>query len=388
MRVLHLIDAAGPQATATTAALLGDALGRLPNVEQHALLLGGAALGRAAARAGLERCRRLPVPAGRAWLGAAALRRAVTGLRPFDLVHCWSIGSLSAAVLLWGDTPRLLTLTTVPRPRAVRWLRVLTAHGAGRTVLLPISGVIRRALLGGGIAPSAVHVLRPGLDFSRIDRAARDTWRAAWGITSERTWVVALLSDPPQSGDALVAAMAVGLAGAPAADPADRFRLLLCPDQRWGLRARRIHEGIACGASLETEPLLAAPWKVLAGCDACLAIGPDAGGLSMLWAMAANVPIVAEATHAVSEIVEDRHSALLAGPGRATALAHRLQRLRADPQLAWRLRDTARHEAYSYFPRSGYCRSLHLVYEQALCGDPIAVPAPEVTGGLRFAGRA
>jgi glycosyltransferase involved in cell wall biosynthesis len=121
--------------------------------------------------------------------------------------------------------------------------------------------------------------------------------------------------------------------------------------------------------------------------DAAVVIGPKAGGLSLLWAMGANVPIVGQATHAISEIVEDRHSALLAPPHDGPALAHRLQRLLGDRQLAWSLRDTARHEAFSFFSRQRYCRDLTEVYRQAIDGEPVSVPEMEITGGMRFAGR-
>jgi glycosyltransferase involved in cell wall biosynthesis len=129
------------------------------------------------------------------------------------------------------------------------------------------------------------------------------------------------------------------------------------------------------------------PWRILPGCDAALAVGPNAGGLSLLWAMAANIPIVGEATYAVSEVVEDRHSALLGKPDSPVKLAHRLTQLFTDQHLAWQLRDTARHEAYSFFSRQRYCQSIKLVYEQLAGGKAIEVPPLESTGGLRFSGR-
>ena len=92
--------------------------------------------------------------------------------------------------------------------------------------------------------------------------------------------------------------------------------------------------------------------------------------------------------NAPTEIVEDRHSALLAKPGPLHPLAHRITQLLEDPHLAWKLRDTARHEAYSFFSRQRYCQSIQTVYEQLETGAPIEVPQLEATGGLRFAGRA
>jgi len=64
-----------------------------------------------------------------------------------------------------------------------------------------------------------------------------------------------------------------------------------------------------------------------------------------------------------------------------------LRQLIDDPQLAWKLRDTARHEAYSFFSRQRYGQSLQTVYQQVVAGEPVEIPPMEVTGGLRFAGR-
>jgi glycosyltransferase involved in cell wall biosynthesis len=100
------------------------------------------------------------------------------------------------------------------------------------------------------------------------------------------------------------------------------------------------------------------------------------------------VPIVGEATYAISEIVEDHHSALLAKPGQPKSLAHRVSQLLADRLLAYKLRDTARHEAFSFFSRQRYCESLQGIYNQMLESRPVAIPDMPITGGLRFTGRA
>ena len=165
-------------------------------------------------------------------------------------------------------------------------------------------------------------------------------------------------------------------------------RLLVHPRQRNRLRAVRMWRGLGRSHWLITDAALDEPWQVLPGCDMALAMGPHAGNLSLLWAMAANVPIVGEATYATSEIVEDRHSALLTKPGEAHQLGHRIRQLVDDPQLAWQIRDAARHEAYSFFSRQHYCKRVQVVYKQLIAGRAVEVPQLEVTGGLRFTGRA
>jgi len=401
MRILHLIDGSSPQASPTTLALLNESLGRLGRIEERVLLLGGGVLRRAAHAAGIRDAKVHGVPFGHALAGWVGARAAARELGVFDMIHCWSLGAFSLASLAWRSAPRLLTVTTQPSKRGVHWLRVLTAPGSEsgeRFVMLPISSTLRRDLLAGGVAEPRVHVLRPGLDMAKVAPDRRAALRESWGIAPARTSddrvkVIALLSDPAHAADTDAAHMAVGLADETYLDAGGRgsnpeLRLLVHPAQLNRARGEKIAREIDKPARIIQEPRLARPWEVLPGCDAALAIGPHAGGLSLLWAMVGNVPIVGDATYAVSEIVEDRHSALLVKPGNAKLLAHRLNQIMADKQLAWKLRDTARHEAFSYFSRQRYCQSLVGVYEQLAGGREISIPELPITGGLRFAGRA
>ena len=388
MRILHLIDAASPQASSTTLALLNESLRDPGQHEQVLLLLGGRTLQQQAADAGIERAYHLGVPQGRAYLGWPAVARAVQRLGPFDLFHCWSIGTLSLAALRYRSTPRVATITSMPSRRAVHWLRVQDQVGGAQTIYLPISNTISRELRSGGLKESTVHALRPGLDFAMVDGNARAALRQRWGIAGDDVRVISLLCDPPTAADALGPMMATCLAADSIVAGVPELRLLVHVDQVHRRRAHRIFAWIGRGDRMLFDRQLSCPWRVLPGCDYVLAAGPAAGGLSLLWAMAANVPIVAEARYAISEIVEDRHSALLAKPDQPTALAHRLRQLIDDPQLAWKLRDTARHEAYSFFSRQRYGQSLQTVYQQVAAGGQVEIPPMPVTGGLRFAGRA
>lgn len=392
MRVLHLVDQASPQATPTSLALLGDALGRLGDLEQSVLLLGGTTLRAAAESAGIRDAMVLGVPGGRAPLGYFALQRRLRELGKFDLIHCWTLGAFAAAALLARDTPRVLSVTMIPAARPIRWLRVLCGM-PGTAAVLAVSNTVRRELLTAGVAEKLVHVLRPSIDLSRVRHGQRDELRRQWSA-HEDDRIVALLSDPPALGDANKAVFALSLAaesyerGERKPDTPSRFKLLIHPDSRFARRAVNGMHGIGRPDRLIFEPRLDRPWDVLPGCDAAIALGPEGGNLALLWAMAGNVPIVAEATYASSEVVEDRHSALLAKPDVPRLLAQRLRHLFDQRQLAWQLRDTARHEAFSFFSRQRYCEQVRLVYEQVAAGLEVSIPPIEATGGMRFAGRA
>jgi glycosyltransferase involved in cell wall biosynthesis len=394
MRVLHLIDAASPQACPATLALMGEAIGRTPGIEQEVLLLGGAALGEAAKAAGIARATLLGVPTGRAMRGWFAVRRCLSSLGRFDLMHCWSAGTLTLATLMQRDVPRVATFTQRPTARVAHWLRMLGAAPGRASAFLPISATIRRELISHGVPEGVVHVLRPGLDLGRVSQANRDGLRESWGLDprDRGAVVVGLIADPPDAVDAMFSALAVGIAGEVYSprepNAAHRVYVLVHPQMTRRVNAQATMDEIGRPANVIVEPRLSLPWEVLPGCDVALATVRGGGGLSLLWAMAANVPIVAEADYAVSEVVEANHSALLTKPGEHKQIAHRITQLIDDPRLAWKLRDTARHECYSFFSKQRYAANLKTVYEQHVAGRTIDIPALESTGGLRFTGRA
>lgn len=418
MRILHLIDEHSPQANPATLALMGESLGRLGHIEQHALLLGGAALKEQANLAGiLEYSTLVGVPFKHAVLGLPTVHRIARGLGAFDLVHAWSVSSFALAALLFRGCPRVLSFTAMPTRRAIDWTRILLTHASDApAAVLTTTSTIRRALLSAGVPEPAVHTLRPALNMGAVAQSTRQTVRKSWGIESDAVTTVALISDHPDFADALIGGMATGLAikeNALAQPPRD-IRFVLHPRQLNRHRLAKLYRSTNVGAQFILEPRLAAPWLVLPACDIALALGlphpidpnsqapldahpathplagaESAGGdLSLHWAMAAGVPIVGQATYGISEIVEDHHSALLAKPDLPKALAVRIKQLMTDRALAWRLRDTARSEAYSFFSRRRYCLSIEKIYRDLSAGKSIEVPPLESTGGLRFAGRA
>jgi len=110
------------------------------------------------------------------------------------------------------------------------------------------------------------------------------------------------------------------------------------------------------------------------------------GMLPVLYAAAAGKIIAGEASYALSEVVEHRHSGVLSKPGEDHDLALKLKQALEDRQLAWKIKDAARSEAFSYFARSRYRADLHTVLGQVARGEKVAAPAMPMTGGLRFAG--
>jgi glycosyltransferase involved in cell wall biosynthesis len=393
MRVLHLIDAAARQSHPTTCALLASSLGpgQLDGFEQTVALLGSQRFATMAQEVGVHDANVLSVPYGRALFGLPSIRRRLVRLMAgngFDLIHCWSLGTFTLASLLFRGIPRAFTQCISLDRKATRWLGGLLGDGRGRGMVFPIGNALRREILTCGLPEDAVHTVRPAIDMAKINFDDRPILRKAWGVSKSGEKVIALLSDPPSKAPTVDALMATILANDTTLGDKLTLKLLVHPDYPHRQRAAEILRHADRGQHLILDERVEQPWRVLPGCDAVLNMESGGGGLSLLWAMAANVPIIGDATYNISEIIEDRHSGLLAQPHLIKSSSNRLFQLFSDDQLAWKLRDTARNEAYSFFSPNHYRHSLQTVYQQLIERQPINVPALPSTGGLRFSGRA
>lgn len=388
MRVLHLLNQTSPQATATTLNLLATATVKVP-AEHQVLLLGGEPLNRAADAAGVDAYESISAPCGHAVTALPGLRYWLSQHGQPDMLHCWSVGTLLLASMCCRKLPRLLTLTLMPSPREIHLLRMLAQDAGSQLGIVTCSSTIARELLTHGVRPESVDVMRPGIDMSLIQNAQRQSLRDSWELAGDQPYVVSLLSDPPTQADAATAALLIGLTLVSMNNPNRPIHLLLHPDQKNRIEALNPMRPLDCTHMIITDAKTATPWQVLPGCDAAIAMSDCGAGLSLPWAMAANVPIIGHATAAICEWVEDHHSALLVAPGQQSIrhLAGKLQQVLTDEPLTYKLRDTARHEAFSFYSRTRYASDLNTVYNQLLEAQPIKVPDMPSTGGLRFTGR-
>lgn len=389
VRVVHLLNQASPQAAATTLNLVATAMQKVDG-QHDVLLMGGQPLIDAARAAGVNAFEPMGVPGGHALAAMPRLRFWLTHHDTPDMIHCWSVGTLLLASLTCRRIPRLLTLTTMPSPQQVHLLRMLCAEAGNKLGIVTTSSTIARELLTRGVRVESVEVLRPGIDMGLIQAGQRDSLREQWELAGDKPFVAMLLSDPPTAADAAQLSLVLGLANVGLNQPDRPIHLLVHPDQKNRLAALNPMRPLDSEHLVISDTRTATPWQVLPGCDAVLSTGDAGAGLSLLWAMAANVPIVGHATPAICESVEDHHSALLAPPGPQNLrhLAGKLQEVLTDTQLAFKLRDTARTEAFSFYSRQRYASDLKMVYDQLLDARPLKVPDMPSTGGLRFMGRA
>lgn len=188
-----------------------------------------------------------------------------------------------------------------------------------------------------------------------IDHAQRDRLRKGWmrqAAMQPRTYIVGLLGEPVNWTDARLAVSAAMRAVLAGRD----VRIVLHEEAAHFVKARRMAAELGLQNLIITDAIIAEPWRVLPGLDVVLLAGctrqavapsrnlfsqlfirngyaqqPSRGAacvLPALWAMAARVPVLAEDSAVMRELLEDSPSCgWLIPPGDANAAADRIVRL-------------------------------------------------------------
>jgi len=199
----------------------------------------------------------------------------------------------------------------------------------GRTdAYVAVSDAIRRALIGSGVAPGRVHVVRNGVDAEAIRAAAREPHSASLPAgDGPLVGCVARLERVKGVADFVDAAALVARE-----IPSARFVVAGDGSEAESLAARRtpaLADRLAFMGHLDhVEPLVAA-LDVLA-----LPSLSEALGLVLLEAGALGVPVVATAIGGVPEVVDDGVTGILVSPGQPPALAEAVTQLLRDPARA------------------------------------------------------
>ena len=364
IRVLHLLDVAADHETETAARQLARDASKTFTVDARTIGRGGTYSTVLSALLRLRRGREVD---------------------RFDVIHAFGARAMTVATVA---TPRPIVFSPnrFPGARDVRWLRAVAAvrdvHVVAPTEMM------RRALVTRGLPFERCHLIRPGVDFAQVKRRRDEALRGALGFAPDDYVILA----PGESTRAAAHSLAVWAASIlHVLDP--RYRLLL-----WGRGplvmqaerfAQRTHKhGLMEVAQRELRRRV--PFEqLMSATDAVLVTATEpAPTLPLAVCMAAALPIVALVTPTTSELLEDRHTALMVGRTAPRLLAQRVLDLRADPGLQWTISDMARTESYEYFSMTRFLSQWRAVYSQVASGQTVEVPQQAPGAGLRFHGRA
>ena len=314
-------------------------------------------------------------------VAALALRKQAEQV---DLVHAWGVSALSSAAL--APFRRLIfTPTGFPTRRQIAWLRAIM-HYRDVHVICP-TATLRRTYVERGVPLARCHLIRPGVEFARINRRRDRSLRAALGLDDAHR---VLLAPGESTRDAAHRLAAWAAAILNVLDHQTRLLLwgrgpLARSLQRFSHKVRQPELIILAEDRLrrrvEFEELFPASDMVVVA-----ATGPVAA-LPIATAMAAGLPIVATVTPTVAELLEDRHTALMTQPDNPRLLTERIFQLRNDARAQWSLADMARTEAYEYFSVTRFLEQHRTAYRQASAGLPIELADQPAGAGLRFHGR-
>ena len=274
-----------------------------------------------------------------------------------DVIHAWGEAALFAAAV--GCNQKIIYCPTeFPRRRAARWLRWVMDYR--RVQVVCSTQTMRRAFVEHGVPIDQCHLIRPGVDFARINKRRDPALRDALGFAEEDQVFLAIgestrAADHPRAAWAAVVLHVLDRRNklllwgrGPLAEKTSRFVHRLGQPDLCSIAAERL------GGSITFEQLLPAVDIALV-----TAAGPVAT-LPIAVCMAAALPIVGVVTPTVSELLEDRHNAMMVG----SALARRVLDLREDPNLQRAICDRARTDAYERFSQARFVQEFGTVYQQ------------------------
>jgi hypothetical protein len=365
--VLHLIDTSS---TPDGLEMLGTLLETEGTALHHVVVMGHASTVDRATAAGvprycIERVHSMGAldPAG--WRG---VRRTMNRLTP-GFVHAWGLSGLVAAVVVGGDAGRVATFTIEPAPHQRSWLKRVARRGPWRWLASServkgnLETLVRQANAAG---KTSVELLPPGIRSSDAPSQDAHTLRKALGITAEDGPIILLGGEITEPG----ARQTYGLWAAAIVEKIfPGARVLVHPGQPrpfcWRDEVISVRQLAATAPDprfiIYSDPQL--HWRDVLQVATVMIVTADRpiNISSVLWAMAAGVPVVARATPQMAELIEDGRTGLLVGSKPRDAAAG-LDRVLDNHQLAGRLAAAAKEHVRTAFAAGPMVERLRGIY--------------------------
>jgi glycosyltransferase involved in cell wall biosynthesis len=281
---------------------------------------------------------------------------------------------------LWPDS--VLAVGAVKNRQLIRWLAALERFAYRKCDhIVPLTEAFRRDIVGKGIAPEKISVVRNGADLALFDNHADpQELRARLGL--EGKFVVSYVGTHGMAhgletvlhaaaqlrGQQRIAFLLVG-------DGAERQRLL-------GLRAQL---GLTNVTMLGQQPKELMP-QIWALSDASLVVlrklplFETVIPSKIFEIMAMERPIILAVGGEAREIVEEGEAGLVIEPESSADLCAAVLRLANDQALARQLGANGRHYVTAYFDRRALARRFEGVLDELLArAEQASAPAPAVS---------
>jgi glycosyltransferase involved in cell wall biosynthesis len=323
----------------------------------------GAALARRAEEAGIP-VDSFPLRGGAFYASIFRAARALRG-RGVDLFHCHGARDhlFGLAVARLASIPHVIRTKhnhTLPRGHFSRWVYAKSDR------VIAVSEHVRQGLVGAGIDPAQLETIQDGIDVEHFRPLRRDSELArSIGIGADDLVVGSVCSLHTRKGiEEILRAFRI----LQNASCADRLKCLLVGKrrERWDALAREL--GVAervvfPGFRRDVREMLSLFDVYL------LPSRSEAGGTSVLEAMAMERPVVVSAVGGLAESVTPE-TGISIPPRDPEALAAAVYALLEDPDRAARLGRAARRRVVAQYSTTALVDRTLVLYERTLKGAP------------------
>lgn len=330
MPTLHLIDTDSTQACPAVLCAIRTAMTESTDNNDRLVVLGKRSFADQAGQAGIVNVESITASFSRGWFGQLPLRRAMGGTPNGDPIRCWSIGALHAAAAVFKTHDIQLSLVHTPDAAGYKRLRRLTAKHPKRVHVTADNKVIAGRVRDAGVACEAVPIALDDADTAAMSPTQRAAIRTGWRVSGDHDKAVLLLSDHPRLVDGLSAAEVNLLGCTTLADDhgeSVRVSLVMHPIQRHRERADALLAGQSTVLRVVQDAESDRPWRLAGACDAVLALGEDAGGLSLRYVADSGVTVIASKAGPAAALRDSHGNIHLAESDAVRDLAHRLHQV-------------------------------------------------------------
>jgi hypothetical protein len=369
-RILHVIDPGSPGGGSCTLRLLAGAISGIDHAEHDLVILGTRRHAEHARRCGLEPIGLIPLseqfPAAARhalsrWLAAFEHRSGA-----YDIIHAWTARSVFLASLAAPTHRRIGTLTMGPSKCVVTRMMKVTLDRHPMPLMASSPAVIRECE-SCGLTMDRASVMPVAVQHDDLERSSREEVRKRWGA-GNHDFVVGLLCEPMAWVDAPLATAVLTRLRVSGRS----VRLVMSPDVFRRVASERWARHAGTRDMLVFDDAAAVPWRIVQGLDAALSLGCKVSGvgcrecsaLPVMWAMAAGVPVIAEAAAGFREVIEDGVTGVLIRAGDANEASKELARLHDERSIGNRIGTAATRHAREHSCMPRYIARLKEMYER------------------------